>query len=596
MASSAVRKSVALALTLLLAASATHAQSQTSSEQDQAARHETVRAFADQYWDYYQRNNPESAAFYGEYRYNDKLKDYSLAHWHAQETETATLLTRAHALDVTGLSEADQLDKLLLERTLADKLESLRLKNYEMPIDQFGGIQIQLAQLPSAIPVDTVHHYEDYIARLNQVGRYFDQVTAAAQQGRKDGLMPPRFVLELSAHQCQAIADKKGMDNPFAEPITRMPASFTPAERKRLSAQILRAIDTKVRPAYRKLQGFITKDYAPYGRTDPGLWALPDGDARYRFAIHTQTTSDMTPEQIHQLGLAQVADVEAQIDALGKSAGYADGKSFRVAVNADPKLVPTSRQQIVDEYTRYIAQMKPHLPQLFGLLPKADVEVKPVPDYMEKETSTQYQQGTADGTRDGTVLVNTYDYQHQNMLSDEATAYHEGIPGHHMQISIAQELPGIHPFHRALTDDYNAYVEGWALYSERLGKEVGFYQEPASDLGRLESELFRAVRLVVDTGVHYKHWSRQQMRDYVHQHLEGDWDSEIDRYIADPAQALGYKIGQLKILELRKYAQDQLGAKFDVRAFHDEILNAGALPLDVLDQRMRTWVNKQTHS
>lgn len=582
----ASRKPLVLALALLLAASASHAQSSS----DQTARHDAVRAVADQYWEYYQRNNPESATFYGEYRYNDKLKDYSPAHWQILEKETATLLTRVRALDVSGLPEIDQLDKLLLERTLADKLEALRLKNYEMPVDQFGGMQIQLAQLPSAIPVDSVHHYEDYIARLNHVGQQFDQVIAVMQQGRKDGLMPPRLVLEMSANQCQAIADKKGMENPFAEPITRMPASFTAAERKHLSAQILRAIDTKVRPAYRKLQNFITKDYAPYGRTDPGLWALPDGDARYRFAIHTQTTSDMSPEQIHQLGLAQVADVEAQIDALGKSAGYADGKSFRAAVNADPKLVPTSRQQIVDEYAHYIAQMKPHLPQLFGLLPKADVVVKPVPDYMEKETSTQYQQGTADGSRAGMVLVNTYDYPHQNMLSDEATAYHEGIPGHHMQISIAQELPGIHPFHRALTDEYNAYVEGWALYSERLGKEVGFYQDPASDLGRLESELFRAVRLVVDTGVHYKHWSRQQMLDYAHEHLEGDWASEIDRYIADPAQALGYKIGQLKILELRKYAQDQLGDKFDVRAFHDEILNAGALPLDVLDQRLRAWV------
>jgi uncharacterized protein (DUF885 family) len=593
----ALRKPVALALALLFTASASYAQSASDQAARHDARHDAVRAFADEYWDFYQRNSPESATYYGAYRYNAKLKDYSLAHWHAQEAETAALLARVRALDASGLPEADQLDKLLLERTLADRLESLRLKNYEMPVDQFGGIQIQLAQLPSAIPVDSVHHYEDYVARLNQVAHQFDQVMAVMQQGRKDGLMPPQLMLELSAQQCQAIADKKGMDSPFAEPITRMPASFTAAERKRLTAQILRAIDTKVRPAYRKLQVFITKDYAPYGRTDPGLWALPDGDARYRFAIHTETTSNMTPEQIHQLGLAQVADIEAQIDALGKSAGYADGKSFRAAVNADPKLVPASRQQIVDEYAHYIAQMKPHLPELFGLLPKADVVVKPVPDYMEKDSSTQYQPGTADGSRAGMVQVNTYDYQHQNMLSDEATAYHEGIPGHHMQISIAQELPGIHPFHRALTDEYNAYIEGWALYSERLGKEVGFYQDPASDLGRLENELFRAVRLVVDTGVHYKHWSRQQMLDYAHEHLYGDWTSEIDRYIADPAQALGYKIGQLKILELRKYAQDQLGDKFDVRAFHDEILNAGPLPLDVLDRRLRDWVasNKQAH-
>ena len=579
-------KPIALAVSILFAAPSVFAQNSV----DQAAKHQAVRAFADEYWDYYQRESPENATFYGEYRYNDRLSDFSLAHWHKAEREIALLLGRAGALDVTDLSEEDQLDQLLLVRTLSDRLQAIRLKTFEMPVDQFGGVQIGLAQLMSSAPFDSVRHYEDYIARLNQVPRYFDQVMEVMRQGEKDGLMPPRFLLELTAQQCQAIEEQKGAANIFALPATHIPAGFSAADQRRLQAEILRAVDTKVRPAYRKLEQFIANDYAPKGRVEPGIWSLPDGDARYRFAIHMQTTSDLSPDQIHQLGLAQVADVEAQITALAKSAGFADAKSFRESIYADPKLTPTSRQQILDQYQHYIAQMQPHLPQLFGLLPKANVIVKSVPAYKEKETSTEYHQGTADGSRGGEVWVNTYDFQHQNLLDNESTAYHEGIPGHHMQLSIAQELPGIHPFHRALSDDYNAYVEGWALYAERLGKEVGFYQDPASDLGRLESELFRAIRLVVDTGVHYKYWTRQQMLDYFSRHLAGNWNSEVDRYIADPGQALGYKIGQLKILELRKYAQDQLGNKFDVRAFHDEILNAGALPLNVLDSRVRGWV------
>ncbi len=579
-------KPIALAVLILFTAPSVLAQNSV----ELTAKHLAVRAFADEYWAYYQHENPESATFYGEYRYNDRLTDFSLAHWHKAEREIALLLGRASALDVTGLSAEDQLDQLLLVRTLSDKLQAIRLKTFEMPVDQFGGVQIGLAQLMASVPLDSVRHYEDYISRLNQVPRYFDQVMEVMRQGEKDGLMPPRFLLELTTKQCQAIEEPQGAANIFALPAARIPAGFSAADQRRLRAEILRAVDTKVRPAYRKLQQFIANDYAPKGRVEPGIWSLPDGDARYRFAIHTQTTSDMTPDQIHQLGLAQVADVEAQITALAKSAGFVDAKSFRASIYADPKLTPTSRQQILDQYLQYITQMQPHLPQLFGLLPKANVIVKSVPSYKEKESSTEYHQGTVDGSRGGEVWVNTYDFQHQSLLDNESTAYHEGIPGHHMQLSIAQELPGIHPFHRALSDDYNAYVEGWALYAERLGKEVGFYQDPASDLGRLDSELFRAIRLVVDTGVHYKHWTRQQMLDYFSQHLAGNWNSEVDRYIADPGQALGYKIGQLKILELRKYAQDQLGNKFDVREFHDEILNAGALPLDVLDSRIRAWV------
>jgi uncharacterized protein (DUF885 family) len=283
------------------------------------------------------------------------------------------------------------------------------------------------------------------------------------------------------------------------------------------------------------------------------------------------------------------------MEAIAKQLGYSDLKSFREAMKTDPKHLASSREQILDLYRGYIAQMQPELPKLFGLMPKTQVQVNPVQEYREKEASgAEYIQGTPDGSRAGAIYVNTGDFQHRSLLNIEATAYHEGVPGHHMQIAIAQTLPGLPPFRQQA--GYTAYVEGWALYSERLGKDIGFYKDPYSDYGRLANELLRADRLVLDTGVHYKHWTREQMVDFFRAHSDEDEPSlqaETDRYIAAPAQALCYKLGQLKILELRDKAKKDLGDKFDIRAFHDEILNGGALPLDVLDERVTAWVGSQ---
>jgi uncharacterized protein (DUF885 family) len=555
---------------------------------DDRARHQSLRAIADDYWEFYLRENPESATQLGEYKYNDKLTDYSLAHVEATRTELDGLLARARVIDTDGLSDGDRLDQQLLVRTIGDQLESIRLKNYEMPINQMDGVHLALPRISTIAPFDTAAHYRDYIARLNAVPAAIDQVIGLARAGLKDGLMQPRFLLEKTAVQCAKVADAAGESNPFSEPAGRIPTSIPTAERKQLHDAILAVVDAKVRPAYAKLRTFIADEYAPKGRTEFGVWSLPDGDARYRFAIQTQTTTNLSAEQIHEIGLAQVEDLERQITELAKKAGYADRAAFEKAVYADPSMHGKSREQILDNFKHYIGQMKPKLPELFGILPKADLIVTSVPAYMEKESSTQYIAGTPDGSRPGQVWVVTYDYETHDMLDDEATSYHEGVPGHHMQISIAQEVQGLHPFHRALS--YNAYVEGWALYSERLGKEVGFYQKPASDLGRLRSELYRALRLVVDTGVHGKHWSRQQMVDYWNRHLPPASDAEMDRYIAWPGQALGYKLGQLKILELRQRAQAELGPKFDIKAFHDEILDAGPMPLDMLETRITEWI------
>jgi len=422
-----------------------------------------------------------------------------------------------------------------------------------------------------------------------------DQIIEVLRQGEQDKLMPPRFLLEKTVEQCKSIADPAGDTSPFAQPLSHFPDAVPGADRTRLTAAILGTIDHDVRPAYRKLADFLATDYAPKGRTEFGIWALPNGDALYRYDIEQQTTTRMAPEEIHQLGLNEVERIEKEQLAIATKLGFSDLKSFRASLKVNPKLVPNSGQQLLDLYRHYIEQVEPQLPKLFGLLPKTRVEVRPVESYREKEASgAQYYQGTPDGSRRAAVVVNTADYQHRTLTEVEATAYHEGLPGHHMQIAIAQTLPELPSFRQQ--GNYTAYAEGWALYAESLGKDLGFYQDPYSDYGRLASEQLRAVRLVLDTGVHYKRWTRQQMVDFFHQHSSEDEpvvQSETDRYIAIPGQALGYKLGQLAILRLREQAQKELGGRYDVRAFHDKILDGGALPLDVMNTRVRAWIAEQ---
>ena len=543
-------------------------------------------------WQYQLEQSPEFATVLGDYRYNDRWSDNSLAHVEVQRKATEAFLARFEAIDTTGFPETDRLNQVLMVEQLKDSLQAIKLGIYEMPLDQFNGAHLNFPQFVSIIPVDSVQHYEDYIARLHAIPHQLDNLVDVARKGMADGLMPPRYLLEKVAAQCAAIAKPAGAASPFALPVKTFAAGIPVKEQKRLRAAVIAAVDHDVRPAYRKLTAFVTREYAPHGRLQEGLWALPNGAALYRYAIHTLTTTDMDPEAIHQLGLSEVARIEAEQTDIARQLGYADLKTFRAALKKDPKIHPTSRQQILDLYTKYIAQMQPELPKLFGLLPRSNVQVMAVESYREKEAAgASYQQGTPDGSRPGLVYVNTGDFRNRSTLTIESTAYHEGVPGHHMQIAIAQTLPGLPPFRQQ--GGYTAYAEGWALYSERLGKEVGFYKDPYSNYGRLSDELLRANRLVLDTGVHYKHWTRQQMVDWFHEHSsddEPDLQSETDRYIAWPAQALAYKLGQLKILSLRETAKQELGEHFDIRAFHDRILDGGALPLDVLDTRVKAWI------
>jgi uncharacterized protein (DUF885 family) len=534
------------------------------------------------------KNSPTAATSLGDFRYNDQLGDASLAEIARVHAENDIFLKRLKAIPTAGMSDSDLLSHELLERRLERGDIDYALKNYEMPINQQGGIHTGLADLPLSVPLDSVQHYEDYIARLHQVPKVLAQTIEVMRAGEKDGLMPPKIITEKLAGQCDGIVAA----DPFLLPLKKFPASFSDADKKKLTDELTAAVDTDVIPAYKKFADFLTTEYAPKGRTALSIESLPDGKRRYAEAVKSMTTVDITPAAVHELGLKEVARITAEMTALAKAQGYKDLASFRVAVNADPKWKPTSEEQIVADFKKHIDEMQPRLPELFGLLPKAPVTVEAIPSFAAAE-ATHYNAGSPDGKRPGRVVVAVANPQTRTMVLDEAVAYHEGVPGHHLQISVAQQLTGLPKFR--LRGGYSAYTEGWALYAESLGKEIGFYKDPTSDYGRLNSELFRAVRLVVDTGIHDKGWTRQQVIDYMHANDVNDAvaQTETDRYIAWPGQALAYKMGQLTILKLRERAKEKLGARFDIKAFHDEILNGGAMPLDLLEMRVNHWIDGQ---
>ena len=534
------------------------------------------------------KNNPERATAYGDYRYNALLGQYSLAEIARQHAEADDFLKRLQAISTDGMSDKDLLSRQVMQRQLEREDVNYSLKNYEMPVNQQNGIHTRLADLPLSVPFDSVQHYQDYISRLHQIPRVLEQTTEVMRQGEKDGLMPPKLVLEKLPGQCDGIVTA----NPFLQPTKKFPANFPEEGKKRLTEGITKAINDDVFPAYKKFAEFLRTEYEPKGRNELSIESLPDGKRRYAEAVKMMTTLNITPAEVHELGLKEVKRITAEMTKLAQAQGHKDLASFRDAINKDPKWKPKSEQQIVDDFARYIHQMEPKLPELFGLLPKAPVTVEPIPDFAKAE-STHYVQGTPDGKRPGRVVVAVADPTKRTLITDEAVAYHEGVPGHHMQISIAQTLQDLPKFR--LHGFYSAYAEGWALYAEELGKEIGFYQSPVSDYGRLNSELFRAVRLVVDTGIHDKNWSRQQVIDYMHANDLNDAlaQTEADRYIAWPGQALAYKMGQLTIRKLRDEARAQLGSKFDIKAFHDEVINGGSMPLDLLQERLERWIKAQ---
>jgi uncharacterized protein (DUF885 family) len=559
------------------------------------ANRKALNALFEEYWEASLERSPEFASSLGDKRFNDRISDYSVkAHndWLAREE---SYLMRLAGIDPTGFTDQEKISRDLLLRQFTDDQEAVGFKEWEMPLNQMGGIQTTYPQLAAQLSFTTVKDYDDWIARLHAIPKAFDQVTTNMSIGMDDHRVPPKYLLVKVLEQVKALAVQKPEDSPLALPLKHFPATVKPAEQERIKAETLDAIGKEVQPAYLRMARFLEVSYIPAGREQPGAWALPDGAKFYAYRLRRTTTTDLTAEQLHQIGLDEVKRDEAEMLTIARKLGFADLKTFRASLKTNPKLHTTSAEALLETYRGYLGPMQARLPQLFGRLPKAPFEVAAVPDFMEKTSApAYYEPGSPDGSRPGRLRIDTYNATERNLDLAEATAYHEGLPGHHLQISIAQELTDIPTFRKH--EHYTAYTEGWGLYAERLGKDVGFYQDPYSDYGRLENDIWRAIRLVVDTGVHSQHWTRQQMVDYFHEHSAIDETSiqaEVDRYIAWPGQAVAYKVGQLKILELRDRAKKALGDKFDLRAFHDQVLDAGALPLDVLSDRIDGWIASQ---
>jgi uncharacterized protein (DUF885 family) len=549
-------------------------------------------ALFDDAWQATLKMSPTLATSVGDYRYNDQLGDSSLAASADRHQRDLADLARIKAIDPAGFPEQDLISHDLFLRQLQQRVEDYDLKEFEMPLSSSGGgggIHASLADLPLSMPFDSVKHYEDYIARLHQIPKAFLQTEDVLRAGVSDHLVPVRFIAEKIPSQAEGVIAA----NPFILPLKKFPAGFSDADKKRLTDEITSAVNNEVFPAYKQFAAFVTSDYIPHCRTTLSVNSLGGGKRRYQATLRRFTTTDLTAAQIHEIGLKEVDRITGEMAALAKANGYANLATFRNHVENDPKYQPASADAIVEDFRKYIAEMQPRLTELFNLLPKTAVTVEPIPPF-QAAAATHYQSGTPDGKRPGRVSVAVSDPTHRSFINDEAVAYHEGVPGHHLQITIQQSLTSLPEFRKH--GGNSAYTEGWGLYAEELGKEIGFYQDPGSDYGRLRSELFRAVRLVVDTGIHDMGWSRDQVVEYMrnsHAIDEPTIQAETDRYISGPGQACSYKLGQLKIRELRERAKQQLGPKFDLKTFHDEILSGGALPLDVLDARVNRWIKGQ---
>jgi uncharacterized protein (DUF885 family) len=556
-----------------------------------ASPHETLTALLDENWQHELRTNPEFATAVGDNRYNALLSDISPEAIARELDYNRHLLAALEQIDSSQLSPDDRLNQSLLIRSLKTSIAGAPFKDWEMPATQMAGPQ-DYAGLATDMPFKTLQDYQNYLSRLRKLPAFFQQSIANMRQGMRDGLMPPRYLLDKVAEEASDVASKPLAQNPFTDPIKTFPDAVPAADRVRLTKEINQAVSAQVLPAFAAFAKFVKDEYAPKGRTEFGIWSLPDGAARYRQAIEELTTTHSNPDDLHALGLKQVAEIEKQMLVIAVAQGYPDLKSFNAHILADKHRYGTSGEQIFGLYARYTDQMYAKLPQYFGRLPKNKLAVVPMESYRAPNAvPADYSPGAGDGSRPGRINVNEFEPTKRLLLNVEAIAYHEGIPGHHLQFSIAQELSSVPPFRKFAS--YNAFSEGWALYAETLAHEMGFYQDPYSEYGRLQNLMWRSIRLVVDTGAHAQHWSRRQMIDFFHQHTAMDdqnIETEVDRYIAWPAQALCYKLGEMTILRLRERARAQLGDKFDIRAFHDAVLEQGPLPLDVLEANVDRWI------
>jgi uncharacterized protein (DUF885 family) len=555
--------------------------------------------------DYFERLlelNPILATSIGDPRYNDRFVVGIAPEVIEQEQKLERdYLARIQTIDRSRLTPQEQLSYDIFKSDRELEIEGFRFPGELLPLNQFystPNLFVQLGSGNGMQPFKTVKDYDDFLKRLDGLVQWTDQAIVNMRLGMQRGYTLPKVLVEKTLPQLQAHVVAQPEDSLYWGPITNLPADFPAADRERLTAAYRAAIETKVVPTYRKLHDFMRDEYLPKARTTHGMDALPDGKAWYAYNVKRVTTTDYTPEQIHQIGLDEVARIHKAMDGVMQQVGFKGTRNeFFKHLNTDPRFFWTRREDLVAGYERIKDEVKPQLPKLFEILPKADYEVRAVEPFREKSASGgQYQAASEDGSRPGIFYANAYDLRARPKWAMDALSLHEGSPGHHFQLTIQREQKDLPKFRRF--GGYTAYVEGWGLYaeSEPVGRALGRYVDPYQYFGQLEAELWRAIRLVVDTGLHSKGWTREQVLDYMDANssaAEARRVSETERYMAIPGQALAYKIGQIKISELRARAEKSLGAKFDVRKFHTAVLADGALPLDVLEAKLDSWIESQ---
>ena len=544
-------------------------------------------------WDYTMREYPEAATWFGYPGQDHRWTDVSLEAIDRRNRELENPARVLASIDRARLSPADQVHRDLFERGVDEALEGRRFRAELMPLSQMEGVQQSVAQLLTMMPATSVKEYENVVARIRGVPTLVDQTIALMRAGLGAGLTPPRITLRDVPQQVRNQIVDDPMASPMLAAFKRFPEAIGGGERDRLGMEAVEAYAGGVAPAYRRLLAFLEGEYIPRTRETIAASDLPDGAAYYAFKVRQSTTTDLTPRQIHDIGRAEVKRIRAEMDgvlaATGFEGSFADFVDF---LRTDSRFFFERPEDLLVAYRDICKRADPVLPRLFGTLPRLPYGVVPVPPYAEKsQTTAYYEPGSPAAGRPGNFFANTYDLKARPRWEMEALSLHEAVPGHHLQIALAQEMPDMPEFRK--NSFYTAYVEGWGLYAESLGGEMGFYTDPYSRFGQLTYEMWRAIRLVVDTGMHALGWSRQQAIDFFVENAgkaEHDIVVEIDRYIVWPGQALAYKIGELKIKELRALAAGVLGERFDIRAFHDQVLGSGAIPLDVLESRIRGWI------
>lgn len=548
------------------------------------------------YWQFTLRSYPTYATYLGDHRYDSLLTDFSPAAYAARAEEVRGFLARAEAISLSGLSPVDSLNHQLFTRMLQDDIDGQEFKFQLIPVTQQGGPPNEFAELPTSHPTRNREDAQNYIRRMHAFPVLVKQTIDNMREGMKLGLVPPRVTMDKVVPQYEALMTRHPQDHVLAGYFDELPDSIPADVRAAIKKEGLEAIRTDVIPSYRKLRDFIRDHYLRACRTEVGLYALPDGEKRYAYLVRHHTTTSLTPQEIFDLGEQELGRIKSEMRQVANKANWRGPlPDFMQALRMNPKFYYTTGDSLMEGFRHICKRMDSKLPDLFGRIPKQWYDLKEMEAFRAPAAPDAYYYGAPDdGSRPAYFYVNTYKPEQRPKYTMEALAFHEAVPGHHLQLTIQQELKGLPDFRRH--SGVTAYVEGWALYAELLGKEVGFYEDPYSDFGRLTYQAWRACRLIVDTGIHEFKWSRQKSIDFFRENTalsEVNIESEVERYIADPGQALAYMIGRMKIQEIRKNAEQTLGDGFDIKKFHDVLLEDGALPLDLLQEKMDRWVKAE---